>query len=183
MAKNPKHAGPQGSNPAPTQSQPQGGNTPPANPPSGIKKGSPIPAGKPSRYLECEGVQFKFTPFALPKKAPKVGKVLIDGKEVEFQTTNNKGFTKPDTVINYIWVTLPNGDTGYITLDYNVEAMTYVGKDFTLKDGTASRKDPARVPKDATVGEDRIKKFKETQAKKAADKGTAASAAGSTPTQ
>ncbi len=143
------------------------------------KKANPFKDAKPSRFLrDQDGKEFKITPFNLPKKAAVVGTDTIDGASCTFQTTNNKGFTTPETVLNYKWFTFPDGTTGYITLDYNVEPKG--DQKYTLHTGVTERKDPARVPKSAVVGDERIAKFKETQAKKAAAKASGAPEAGST---
>lgn len=141
------------------------------------KKPNPFKDAKPSRYLkDKDGKEFRITPRPLPKKAAVVGQIKIDGVVSNYQVTNNKGFSPPEYVTYYSWITLPDGVTGFIAHDYLVEPPKDM--EYTLHTGLSERKDPPRVPKSATVGDERIAKFKATQAKKAADK-----VAGSTATE
>jgi hypothetical protein len=127
------------------------------------KKGAVVRKNPLLVLVDSDGNEFKFTHFALPKKAAVAGEVSIDGMPTTFQVTSNKGFTKEDTVINYSWFTLPSGHTGYIAHDYCVTPPTNV--DYTVREGTTERKDPARIPKDDVVGALRVEKFKATMAK------------------
>jgi len=133
----------------------------PATDATGEAKASPFTPKNPALYLVDQfGNQFKFTHFPLPKKAAVKGEITVDGTPVSFQVTSNKGFTTETTVINYSWMTLPSGATGYIAHDYNREPEANIG--FTVHEGKTERKDPARVPKDDVVGAQRVEKFKTT---------------------
>jgi hypothetical protein len=127
--------------------------------PEGGTKASPFTPKNPSLFLRSSsGSEFKFTHFPLPKKAAVAGQMLVNGIPTDYQVTSNKGFTKEDTVINYAWMTLPEGQTGYIAMDYNTEPVA--GTEFSVEAGKTERKDPARVPKDDVVGAQRVEKFK-----------------------
>jgi len=124
----------------------------------------------PSLFLrDSSGVEFKFDRRnQLPKKAAAVGEITIDGVATPFQVTSNVGFTTEGHVIRYSWITLPNGQMGYITHDYEVTPVA--GEAYTLHEGKANRANPARIAKDDTVGALRIEKFKVTMAaRKAAE--------------
>jgi len=126
-------------------------------------KASPFTPKNPALFLRADnGSEFKFTHFPLPKKAAVAGQMLVNGIPTDYQVTSNSGFTTPDTVINYAWMTLPEGQTGYIALDYGIAPVA--GTEFSVEAGKTERKDPARVAKDATVGADRVEKFKATMA-------------------
>ena len=116
----------------------------------------------PSFFLCDEnGVEYKFDKRNhLPKKSAVAGDVYIDGLATPFQVTSNKGFTVEGKIINYSWLTLPDGKMGYITHDY--ETTPVAGVRYTLHEGKANRANPERVPKDDVVGAQRVEKFKTT---------------------
>jgi hypothetical protein len=131
--------------------------------PTEAVKATPFAPKNPAIFLRAsDGSEFKFTHFPLPKKAAVAGQMLVNGVPTDYQVTSNKGFTKEDTVINYAWMTLPEGQTGYIAMDYNTEPVA--GTEFSVEAGKTERKDPARVAKDDTVGAARVEKFKATMA-------------------
>jgi hypothetical protein len=135
---------------------------------------APVIPKRPTIFLRDEnGVEYKFDKrLSLPKKAAVVGEIFIEGEATPFQVTSNKGFTKEDTVINYSWFTLPNGDMGYITHDYGV--VPTAGVSYTLHEGKPNRANPARIPKDDVVGAQRVEKFKATMAARKAQEEPAA---------
>jgi hypothetical protein len=113
---------------------------------------APLIPRNPSLFLQnAEGVQYKFDRRNnLPKKAPVAGELIIDGQNCPFQITSNKGWAKDESlVLEYIWVTLPNGVSGFITGDYTQELATFAGAEFTTGEGAANRKNPDRVGDDA----------------------------------
>lgn len=112
---------------------------------------APLIPRNPSLYLQNEqGVQYKFDRRELPKKAAVAGEILIDGESTPFQTTSNKGWAVAEEfVLEYIWVKLPSGVTGYITCDYTQAAASFAGQSFTVGEGVANRKNPDRKGDDA----------------------------------
>lgn len=135
----------------------------------------------PAIFLEIDGVQYHFDRRELPKKAAVVGNLVIDGVETPFQVTSNKGWTPEANVIEYIWLSLPGEPedkpiTGYITLDYLVAASTFAGKEAMRGEGTANRKNPDRIPKDADAEARRKAAAAETRLKNIAAKGEPAAA-------
>jgi hypothetical protein len=158
-------------------------------------KVSPIGAPRaPTLYLQDDatGLHYKFDRRNhLPKKATVVGNLVLDGNEVPFQVTSNKGWVaSADKTIDYLWFAIPGvpteeapepeGIKGFITLDYTVEGKSFVGVHFSLKEGT-----PDRFPMKAdgtgyaerigkTETEDKRKEaFVATMAKKKAEKAAA----------
>jgi len=142
-----------------------------------VPKAPAIPKA-PSLYLEAAGVQYKFTRFPLPKKANKAPEgeltIYVDNTPLPAWTTASKGWAAEDATIEYIWATLPSGDTGYLTCDYGQPALEFSDVNFTLGEGKANRDDPKRVPRDAEKDKARIALF---QAAMAAKKITPAEAA------
>jgi len=125
----------------------------------------------PSLYLQAEGgTQYKFTRFPLPKKAHKTPEgeftIVVDGQELPVWTTASKGWAAEDASIEYVWATLPNRISGYLTCDYNVEAKTFSGYNFILGEGKANRDDPKRVPRDVEKDKARIVAFQTSMAAK-----------------
>lgn len=113
---------------------------------------APLIPRNPSLFLENTqtGVQYKFDRRELPKKAAVAGSITIDGEDAPFQVTSNKGWSKDeDHVLEYIWVTLPSGVTGYITCDYKQPATELNGWNFTVGEGKANRDNPSRIGDDA----------------------------------
>ena len=133
------------------------------------KKGLNLVA-KPAIHLLISGIQLALTRFTMIKKAAKLPdgdfKVNLDGVETPVWTTSSKGWAKDDATIDYIWFALPNGTTGYITLDYNQPASDFANADVTTGEGKADRADPKRVPRKPDVEEARKDKFRDAMAKK-----------------
>jgi hypothetical protein len=134
-----------------------------------------VAVAKPMFYLEdANGTQYQFTRFPLPKRAEKSPEgefvVNIDGQEMPAWTTASKGWAADDKVIEYIWLDLPDHDAkGYITLDYNVQAATFDGAEFSVGEGKANRENPVRQPKDADKEENRKILAAQTLAKRKAE--------------
>jgi len=130
---------------------------------------------KPQFYLqdqnEHNGTQYQFTRFNMPKKAEKNPegeiRVVINGVEHPAWLTSSKGWAADDARIDYIWLQLANGDKGYITLDYGVDAQSMADHEFEVKDGKANRENPKRVPRDPAKEESRKQQFSATMAKRA----------------
>jgi len=127
-------------------------------------------------FLEdANGVQYQIVRRPkLPKRADKAPdgdfQIIVDGESVPVWTTNSKGFSAPDKVIEYIWVDLNDGaERGFITLDYMVPANSWEGLEFTLGQGKANREDPARISKDQAKEDARKELFRQTMAKKKAE--------------
>ena len=119
---------------------------------------------KPSIHLLESGVtQMHFTRFPMIKRATKLPdgdfKVSLDDVETPVWATSSKGWAAEDASIDYVWFILPDGTTGYVTLDYNVEAGTFANAAFELKDGKADRADPKRTPKNPDTEAHRIAQF------------------------
>jgi len=130
----------------------------------------------------------------LPKKAAVAGSILINGIHVPFQVTSNKGWAvSEDKVIDYLWLTLPEGVLGagektFMTLDYTVPGASMDGATFSIEEGT-----PNRFPMKADgtgyaqrlgkieTEEARKKAFSESMAKKKA--ATAATPAAEAPAE
>lgn len=135
---------------------------------------SKIPRASPM-FLEDSntGVQYKFDrrENRMLKKAAS-GKVKVNGEEVDFQITSNKGWSKDEEhVIEYIWLTPPGECYGFITLDYKQSALEFAqSTSFVVGYGKANRDNPSRV---GGEGEDRRK---EAFIKKMAEKKAAAPA-------
>ena len=133
------------------------------------KKGLNLVA-KPAIHLLISGIQFAFTRFTMIKKAAKLPdgdfKITLDGVETPVWTTSSKGWAKDDATIDYIWFVLPNGTTGYITLDYNQPASDFANAGGEVGEGKADRADPKRVPGKPDVEEARKDKFRDAMAKK-----------------
>lgn len=113
---------------------------------------APLIPRNPSLYLQrtSDGVQYKFDRRELPKKAAVAGAIVVDGVHTPFQTTSNKGWAKDeDHVLEYVWVTLPSGATGYITGDYKQAVAEMSGQEFTVGEGKSNRDNPSRLGDDA----------------------------------
>ena len=145
--------------------------------PEAAPKAPAIPKA-PSLYLQMGETQYKFTRFPLPKKANKAPEgeltIYVDNVPVPAWTTASKGWAAEDATIEYIWATLSNGATGYLTCDYGQPALEFSDVNFTSGEGKANREDPKRVPRDAAKDAARIAQF---QAAMAAKKITPAEAA------
>jgi len=131
---------------------------------------APIKPKAPSIFLRAaDGTEYHFDRRNnLPRKAAVVGNVQIDGTDASFQMTSNKGWTPPENVIEYIWLTLPGDNvSGFITLDYLKPAMDFVGTSFTRHEGKAARANPARIPKSLEAEAARIAAAKATLEAKA----------------
>jgi hypothetical protein len=135
----------------------------------------PLIPRNPSLFLQhSDGRQFKFDRRELPKKALVAGQIVIDGTPTDFQVTSNKGWAKEEAyTLEYIWVKLPDGTAGYITMDYTVSALTFAGAQFTLGSGKANRDNPTRVGVDEREAT-RKAAAAATLAKKKAEKDAAA---------
>ena len=97
----------------------------------------------------------------LPKRAGST-KLELDGAETLAPVTSNKGWAKdPSLVLEYIWITLPDGKSYYLTLDYAEKAEAV--KDLSVVEGTGP-KPAARVTSAKETEAARIAKFKETWA-------------------
>jgi hypothetical protein len=124
------------------------------------------------KLIGADGTEFQFTRFTMIKKAAKTPggdfQINLDGNDLPAWSTSSKGWAADDASIDYIWATLPDGTTGYITLDYNKAASDYDGHQFVTGEGKASRADPVRTPRKPDVEEARKQKFKEAMAAKAA---------------
>ena len=137
----------------------------------------PLIPRNPSLYLQrtTDGVQYKFDRRELPKKAPQSGAIVIDGVHTPFQITSNKGWSKDeDHVLEYIWVTLPSGVTGYITGDYKQSVAEMSGQEFTVGEGKANRENPSRIGDDAKEAARKAAAAATLAAKKAAQPETPA---------
>jgi hypothetical protein len=169
MAKKPKYEAPEAPVQAPQEPAPfvtaEEVNQPKSN-------GSPIQA-KPQVYLEDElGTQYQFTRFPMPKRASKNEpefNVYIDDVQTPVWTTASRGWAADDAVIEYIWLRLADGTTGYITLGYGEDAKKFNDVIFKRGEGKANRPNPVRVPKDPVKEENRKAQALATLAKKKAE--------------
>jgi hypothetical protein len=100
-------------------------------------------------FLASAETEYQFRLKPLPAsnfaKAKKVAGTL-NGVAVTFPTTNSKGWTPDDSILYYLWVTLPDGRTGWITSDYGVPFVD--GFALETKEGETKRADPVRKLKD-----------------------------------
>lgn len=114
---------------------------------------APLIPRNPSLFLKdaVTGIEYKFDRRnQLPKKAPVVGNLIIDGAPCPFQITSNKGWAIDEAhVLEYIWTTLPSGVSGFITGDYTQSLKEFADQEFTVGEGKANRDNPSRVGDDA----------------------------------
>ena len=116
----------------------------------------------------CEGREFNLTrsPMSgnrLPKRSNGMVALVLNGAPFLAPVTNNRAWSKtPDAWLDYIWVTIA-GVAYYATLDPAEPSANFAGVEVTTDNGTASRRDPARVQSDRANRDDaRVRKFKET---------------------
>ena len=105
-----------------------------------------FPVAKDVFIRDDNGAEYQFRLKPLP--AGRFGKakrlsVEIDGAVAEYPTTNSKGWTPDDSILYYLWLTLPDGRTGWITSDYGRPFVS--GTRFSVVEGQTERKDPERV--------------------------------------
>jgi hypothetical protein len=97
-------------------------------------------------FLKSGDAEYAFRLKPLPAgrfaKAKTVA-VTINGADFLAPTTNSKGWTPDESILYYLWITLPDGRTGWITSDYGVPFVA--GAAFTVVEGQTTRKDPERV--------------------------------------
>lgn len=100
----------------------------------------------------------------LPKKAPLVP-VILNGSPFSAPVTSNKGWAKPDAILEYLWVTLDDGKSYYLTLEPMEKAASLASAEIATADG-AGPKPPARVSKLDANGKpadlERVAKFRAT---------------------
>lgn len=100
----------------------------------------------------------------LPKRSNGTVAVVVDGAPFVAPVTNNRAWSKTsDTWLDYVWVQR-DGVAYYATLDYAERASELAGAELQILDGTAERKDPARVTSRTEVEANRIAQFKTTWA-------------------
>ena len=99
----------------------------------------------------------------LPKRSNGTVALVLNGAPFLAPVTNNRAWSKtPDAWLDYIWVTV-DGVAYYATLDPAESSIDFAGVECVTDNGTASRRDPARVQFDRANRDDaRVKKFKET---------------------
>ena len=99
----------------------------------------------------------------LPKRSNGTVALVLNGAPFLAPVTNNRAWSKtPDAWLDYIWVTI-DGCAYYATLDPAESSLDFAGVECVTDNGTASRRDPARVQFDRANRDDaRVKKFKET---------------------
>lgn len=112
--------------------------------------------------------QFRLKPMAGFAKATKV-KATLNGAEQLAPTTSSKGWTEAGATLYYLWLTLPSGETGWITSD--PEQPFTDGLALEVVEGQTERKDPERklLTGEAAPNFRRLQGFKAAlEAKKAA---------------
>ena len=96
-------------------------------------------------FLQSADTEFQFRlkppPAGKFLKTPKV-KGTLNGEAVEFPQTSSKGWTEPGNTLYYLWLTLADGRTGWITSD--PETPFVDGFDLTTVEGQTKRTDPPR---------------------------------------
>jgi hypothetical protein len=100
-----------------------------------------------------------------PLRANGTVEVIVNGSPTVAAYTSSVGFSAPGKSIEYPYFP-KDGKFYYIALDYGVPASSLKGLEVTLSEGSASRPDPARVPKSKKAEAERIGKFKDTLAAK-----------------
>ena len=150
-----------------------------------------LPVRKASLYLQIGEIQYRFDRRnSLPKRSEKNVdgdiRVHLDGQSIPAWITSNRAWAKDENLtLDYIWLTIPEGvdmgngtantevQSGFITLDYTVDATTFEGKDVWVGTGAVERKNPARVGKVDENGNPldakRVASFLETVARKKAE--------------
>ena len=116
----------------------------------------------------CDGREFNLTrsPMSgnrLPKRSNGTVALVLNGAPFLAPVTNNRAWSRtPDAWLDYIWLTV-SGVAYYATLDPAESSADFAGCEVTTDNGTAARKDPARVQFDRENRDlARVKKFKET---------------------
>jgi len=115
--------------------------------------------------------QFRLKPPPQGKfaKTPKIA-CSLDGVSTEFPQTSSKGWTAPGATLYYLWLTLADGRTGWITSE--PESPFLPGMELTVAEGQATRTDPKRALLEGEASPEyrRLSGFKATwDAKKAAN--------------
>lgn len=111
---------------------------------------------------ELNLVKSPMTGNRLPKRSNGTVALVVNGAPFVAPVTNNRAWSAdPATTLDYIWITKENV-AYYATLDYAESASALAGAECEILDGTATRKDPARVTAATAREAERVKNFKTT---------------------